>query len=389
MMKSPSSENHFDAEHEHSSIFGGMLVDIAQEAAFRDKEKNNGETSCASLELCLAAVVAPPGKTESVARLDASLSSATNTGMARDDHDLISTRALPDLMQPLSHFTTADVHSMNCHEGSNDYPAAGFSVPAPKSLKASPGMIDPLSLRAGPLATRSIDMDLTRGETLPLTGALVGESFDNIANTCSQSSRLATDVSLPAATSEPIFALPIHVTTIESHLPAMMIRTALDLTASAGRVENVSTGAPSEAQKETSCVKILNFDVHPVALGSLTVRMRIVGKQIDIAIEAHSEDVRAILTKTKVAMIKAFADHGLMIESPDIRLTSSQASTGPKPATSEHNAQAEAGGFTQDQGHARHDERNPWSRHRSPIDEQSGKSRGDHAVVGKRIGFYL
>ena len=169
----------------------------------------------------------------------------------------------------------------------------------------------------------------------------------------------------------------------------MMIRTALDLAVSAGDVEIVTTGPPLAEQKDASHVKILTFDVHPAALGPLTVRMRIIGKQIEIAIDSHSEDVCEILTKTKTAMVDALAEHGLTLEPPDIRLTTLPPSTEPKPAAYGHNAQADSGGFTQDKGNAPSDQRHPRTRRRSPILEQSGKARGDHVVVGKRIGLYL
>jgi len=195
-------------------------------------------------------------------------------------------------------------------------------------------------------------------------------------------------------TSAPPVAVPIHITELATHLPPMILRAAANL-AAPSRDGAAMTGAQpaTSVQPEATPVKILTFDLHPAALGPLTVRMRLSGKQVDIAIDVRSDDVRAILTQTRGAMVEALAEHGLTLERPDIRLTilppPPLASGDSGTAMNEQNAHANPGSFGQDQGQAPHDERSAHTRRLSQIDEQSQKARGGPVDADKRAGIYL
>ncbi len=389
MTKSPPTESPVDREREQSSIFGEMLADISGEPTFRGREKNNAEASDGSCELCVATVVGPTGLSDSTARINASFSLATNDLAATADHDSLSTSALRGWIRPVILATADKTDAMVCLEDSGDLPVSPCTGPTPKLQKASPEMTDSHSTRAGLVVEKSTDGDRTESDAALQTADFLGETSEKSTNAISTQSSFVTDKNLPAATSGPTFVLPIHVTALETHLPAMMIRTALDLAASASDIESVTAGPSFADQKDASRVKILTFDVHPAALGLLTVRMRLIGKQIEIAIDTRSEEVREILTKTKTAMVDALNIHELMLEPPEIRLTTSSPSTMPKPADYGHNTQTDSGGFTQDQGHAPHDQKHPWTPRGSPIVEQTEKASSTLSVVGKRIGFYL
>lgn len=394
MMKSPPSESPIDREREQSSIFGEMLADISGEPTVRDREKNNTEPSDGSCELCVATVVGPTGLTESTARINASLSLATNDVAATADHDSITTSVLRGWMRPMILATAGKTDAgktdaMVCLEDSSDLPASPCTGPKPKLQKASPGMIGPRSTLAGLVVEKSTDGDRMESAAALQTGYFLGETSDKSPNAISTQPSFVSDKNLSPAISGPTFVLPIHVSALETHLPAMIIRTALDLAASASDIESVTAGPSFAEQTDASRVKILTFDVHPATLGLLTVRMRLIGKQIEIAIDTRSEEVREILTKTKTAMVDALAIHELTLEPPEIRLTTSPPSAMPKAADYGHNTQADSGGFMQDQGHAPHDQRHPWTPRCSLVVEQSEKARSTLSVVGKRIGFYL
>jgi hypothetical protein len=117
--------------------------------------------------------------------------------------------------------------------------------------------------------------------------------------------------------------------------------------------------------------------------------MRMNGKQIEIAIEVRTEEVRAILTQTSEAMVEALAGHGLSLETPDIWLATSPPAIEPKPAMQDQSAAENAGGLLKDHGHDHHDRRHASTRHGSPGEEQPRKAHGDHYDAGKPMGIYL
>lgn len=187
----------------------------------------------------------------------------------------------------------------------------------------------------------------------------------------------------------PTFSLPIHVSRLETHLPAALVQTVDELSAPVKQSgSDVVGSSPVEAQPKER-LKILTFDLHPERLGPVTVRMRMSGGHVEIAIDVRSEDARSALNRTSGAIVEALAGHGLTLDPPDIRLATSPTAMEPAPLMNSQNGFVGADSFAQGQGRAHHEEKPAFRQHEWPSDQKSGAVQSGDTDPGVVSGVYL
>lgn len=394
-LTSTVSDSQPEGEEVDGLIFGDVLAKVAQEPASGEDEKTSGEPPDDISDPWASTCVIPTGVTTAMTWLDVALSSTTNPDATSEGSSATRDRTLRNYLNESFQPRISDVSDAVLLEDTVDLRTASAPRPAPESQEISIKTPTTLSSFKG-AGVQAAVADCPRGDMASQIGTLAGEVDGETADGAAGQSgfvdqTLSGSISDTHATasSGPAFALPIHITALETHLPAAVVRTACDLAASLGDVDGGRPGLSTEKQPDAIRVKIMTFDLHPAALGPLTVRMRVSGNQVDISIDTHSEDVRAILTQTRSAMVEALAEHGLKIEPPDIRLTASPPPIEAETSMSEQRARPDAGGFTQDQGYAHHDQRHGWNRHRAPIAAQSRTTRSAPVDADKRAGIYL
>lgn len=399
-LKSTPSDFPVEGEGVEAFVFVDMLATIAQDPASRGGEKSDGSSSDEPYESCLSSFVIPSGLPEPMTRLDVSFSTALNAGAPPTGPDAIPATGPGAAMLQTAPPMIGEMDATACFDDPVDFRAASSTMPEPKSKESLAKITGAYSSQSGGAAEQTANPDRAQADTARQTESSASDTGQEPTNAFAQRSVSATrptsdtttdmtPCTPTSAASRPMLALPIHVTALQTYLPPMIVHTALELAASIDHVERMTGGISPSAQPDTTRVKILTFDLHPAALGPLTVRMRIIGRQLEIAIDVRSEDVRATLTQTREAMVEALAGHGLRLESPDIRLTTSLPAVEAKPAMQDHSAKADTGGFMQDQGHAHHDRRNAWPRQPLPAEEQSQKARSGPLDAGERTGIYL
>lgn len=413
--KSTPTEPLFEEHEVQGFKFGDMLTTVAKEPETKKDETIDDISSDRPGEPSAMICAIPAGIPETMSRFDLSMSVTTSV-----DNGQGLTCSLPSIAQidpqrqgdgPITGVDLAPTRNQE----TTDLPVATVNNPALKPEAGTPKHANSHSrltenrpmpatddgrLASG-LSMRSSSQQVLSGEQRFQGTAVASAHDDETLAAVARPSTAGSDAwpenisqtNIPS-TSTPPFALPIRITELATHFPAMIVRAVNNLATPSGDVANINLAPPpSLAPPEATRLKILTFDLHPAALGPLTVRMRLSGKQVEIAIDVRSEDVRAILTQTRGSMVEALAEHGLTLEAPDIRLTMppapSPASAEPGAAMNEQNNHARPDSFGQNQGHAPHDERPAYTRHPSQAEEQSHRSRSGSFDADKPVGVYL
>lgn len=387
---------------EDFQAFGDILANVAPQAASKDEETSSGASSG---DLCGPSAqpgVIPTGLPQALTQLIASLSSASSAGSPLQGSDATPGQTPDGLLSQLSLTTTGQVEEVLPFERPVGLQAASSRRPDPNLHQTPDGIRSVFSARSEAVVGEETDAVRAQNGAMLFTGTLekaiaheltenreADAAFARASGSALQSTVDTVSGTLAVPTSEPTFAHPVHVTALETYLPAIILRTAVELAAPIDDVGRVTPGASPTEQPGVIRVKILTFDLHPAALGPLTVRMRMNGKQIEIAIEARTEAVCATLAQTREAMVEALAGHGLRIETPDIRLAASPLAIEPKPAMQDQSATADAGGLMQDRGHDHHDRRHASTHHASPGEEEPRKTRSGPLVTDKPVGIFL
>lgn len=409
MQEDPSS----DGDGAREFAFGNMLASIEQAPEFAKRETSDSMTSDEQEETCMTTCVIAGGLPESVSRFDQSLSSISAVINAPAESGRIagSLSSAPTLQIGFPSIGETAVTALR--EQASVSLAAPSPTPLQKSKDDHAKMTTVLAYFPGIVLAPAVDaegvssimsarnapghstQDRTHGDETPQGRATLGEAANDVFGAVATRIDILPDGTQEAASqrnslqaSNPTFALPICVTALETHLPAIIAGAAADPGALTEGVAEKPGGSPP-ARPEAFRVKILTFELQPAALGPLTVRMRMNARNVELVIDVRSEDVRSILTQTRASMVEALAQHGLALETPDIRLTGSLATPETRPALNEPNGHAGAGSFTQDQGHAHHDERPADTAYRSRHEEQRQKARRHPVDAVQRSGLYL
>ena len=414
MIKSAPAEPPAEGDGVQGVVFGDILATVAQDPERSDRKDDATMSSDSTDEACFKSCVVLAGRSESMLHLDACLPEApreiqkagrscNTAGILQTDPDQQGSRPAHRIEKAqVPGDETAGLLSMGAHilaprEKIETPKFPGSPTPLPESAAKSAAGAGSVSER---LVKRQTFSHFSPSEKIlpeqALACADVGEPQSAVTTqneTFSSALPVTTSEISPDTISASPLAQPIYVKELATHLPVMITRTVIDLLPLPNDGAVLTIASPLAVAPEPIRVKILTFDLHPATLGPLTIRMRLSGKQVEISIDVRSEDVRTILTQTKEAMVKALAEHGLRLETSDIRLTMtaapSIATTEPGAASNQQNILASSESFGQNHGHAHHDEGSAYSRHPSQPDEQAQKARNDLYDVDKRAGIYL
>lgn len=414
IIKSPPAEPPVAGDGVQGYIFGDMLATVAQDPERSDLKDNDTMSSDSSDETCLASCVISAGRPETMLHtelyfsevshvIERPSSSDSMAAISLGNQDVKRSRPSLQIDKPQAHYDeTAGILSMStCILAPQDKKETpefqGSPVPPPKSAvkpEVGAGRISERFAKRQshpqfslvdemPLAQAPVYADI--GEATP---AVTKQSEAVFSALPEMTSRISLDTTLESS-----LILPIHVKELATHLPALITRAVAELPSLSHEVADLTLTSSPAVTPQPVHIKILTFDLHPEALGPVTVRMRLSGKQVDIAIDVKSENVRSILTQSKESMVEALAEHGLRLEGPDIRLTTTSASPiatmEARTANNESSILSSFESFGQDHGHAHHEHRSAYSRHQTQTDEQSQKVHGDHFDIDKRAGIFL
>lgn len=370
-------------------MFGDVLANVVQQPQAKDWEKDDRTSSGGSDEACASTGVIPVGLTEPIPRIDLPLASTIVAGNVTVGSCIISALTPQGITHQSGQSKSDETGSTTSVKNLDGF----FLKNSPISKPASPSDISKVIVSPPVLARRLTAANPEKDGVAASKGGTFTDKADKLilAGVASQSSVASPerDETTLKSSVTTTLAAPIHVTSLETHLPAMILRLADDPGALPMNIEATTGSAPKAPPPDVMRIKILTFDVQPAGLGPLTVRMRMRGEQVDIAIEVRSEDMRSMLTQTRDSMVEALAKHGLRLEPPDIRLTTAFPAIGPGSAMNEQNAHTGAGGFTPNQGHTHHEERSANARHRTPVDENTRKADDGPSDAYAGSGIYL
>lgn len=407
--KSASVETAVEGHSVQGFMFGDMLATLAQEPETKKGETSEETSSDGPCEPCALICVVPAGRPEAMSRLDLSMFVATNV----DNRQGLPCNPTPasrvDPEQQGDRPTSGVAVAPSRNKETTDLPAGSVVSLTPNPKGESPKHMNSPSPRTDNVALPTTDDGRlasglsgrqpsphvlsveARVQSLAVMRIDGDKTLTAIASPSSANSdawpESISKIHIPSTSAA---ASPIHIKDLATYFPAMIVRTAVNpVSPSADIAAITSAQLPPAPPPEATLVKILTFDLHPAALGPLTVRMRLSVKQVEIAIDVRSEDVRAILTQTRGAMVEALAEYGLTLEAPDIRLTTPLVSGEPGAAMNEQSNHARPDSFGQNQGNAPHDERSAHTRRPSQAEEQSQKSRRGSFDADKPVGVYL
>lgn len=187
----------------------------------------------------------------------------------------------------------------------------------------------------------------------------------------------------------PAFSLPIHVSRLETHLPAALVQAADQIATPAGQNDPAAAVSSSVALQPQGRLKVLTFDLHPAQLGPVTVRMRMSGGHVEITIDVRTEGARSALIKSKDAIVETLTGHGLTLEAPEIRLSTPNAAVESASTASKQNGFSGADSFAQGQGRAHHDDKSAFNHQEWGSAKNSASPRSGVADPDIVSGVYL
>lgn len=183
----------------------------------------------------------------------------------------------------------------------------------------------------------------------------------------------------------PVKAIPLRVTMLENHLPSAIahaVTTMADRNVDVDMAppSSVASSSPREAERES--LKIIRFELEPVSLGPLSVKMRMSHARVEIEIEVQSGAVLAHLHDMKEKLASVVGATGYAVETLDIRASSAQPSSdidqarggdgGQTPSQESHSGER---GFDEGEGSGRRRAR-LGAAHASPIAERRNTRGG-------------
>lgn len=187
---------------------------------------------------------------------------------------------------------------------------------------------------------------------------------------------------LPSTSMQPSV---IHVSMIQTHLPAAIISSLTEMARGSPETPGASGFHLLMQEKSAVPIKFVKFDIEPASLGPIVVRMRLTQASVEIEMSASAAKTAVLLDDLREALTKAIGDQGYALSRLDIQMATvvtgaeaTQRGDDRGPPVSDHSPTQD---FANDESssHSNHRGRSP---HQSTVERESvGDRRGDRAGV--------